>query len=264
MFSINGVELDNDTLGWTCRDASTSLSGLTVERPDLIVPGWDGVAEGLDGRASAVAFPLMVETPRANEPALRVLLRSQPLVLTEEGWTGLEARCELLSISPQGWGPADEVVEVTAMLRIPGVYWRDAGETTSTPAAIGSASVAVEVMEGLSAPVRDAIIRVAGGVTNLKVADAGGSFFQYGAVIAEGEYLRFECATGKAFLTFTDVWTGGTEVTGLITNGPGPYPFQLTPSFTDPADRVAALTVTSSARSGSPVIAVRGKRAHEL
>jgi hypothetical protein len=78
-----------------------------------------------------------------------------------------------------------------------------------------------------------------------------------------GSYLRFHSDTGRAYVTTTDAWTGGTEVTGQILNGPGPYLFEATPYFTtDPGARFARLTVTSDALASAPAIEIRGKRAY--
>lgn len=264
MFRVNGIELDNPDMGWICRDESTVVSSLDVQRSALVVPGRDGVVP-VDGWLSPPIVPIHVETPRANQGALRALFMRSTITLTEDGQTGIEAACELMSITPPAtWGPADEVVELRAMLRIPGVYWRDTTASTSSAAAISSASIVAEVMAGLSGPVRDAIVRVKGGASGLRVTDSEGSWFEYTASLASGDYLRFEAATGRAFVTSSDTWTGGTEVTGDIDNGPGPYYLELSPTFTDPATRVAKVTVTTTERTGSPTIEIRGKRAHAV
>jgi len=263
VFSINGIALENEALEWVVRGGSSVVSSVEYDRQSLSVPGRAGVTP-LIGSERAPVIPIQVETPRSNQGALRSLFQRAGLVLTEDGQDGIQAEVELMGLSPVTYGPADEVVEIVAMLRIPGVYWRDTATGTSDPVAIGSASVGVEVLEGLSAPVTDAIVRVKGGVTGLRVTDSGGSFFEYEEVLASGDYLRFHSDTGRAFVTSSDTWTGGTEVTGHIENGPGPYYLEMVPWFTDPADRVASLLVTSSARTGSPTIEVRGRRAHAV
>ncbi len=179
----------------------------------------------------------------------------------------IQAECELAAISPETEGPADAIVELRATLRIPGVYWRDTDTTTSTPEAIDGATVTTEVFEGLSAPVRDMLVRVKGGVSGLRVEGARGTFFTYGAELPDGSYLRFDSTTGRAWVTVTDTWTGGTEVTENIGNGAPPYFLELRHSYPtpgDPTDRVAVLTVITTARTGTPAVEVRGRAAHAV
>lgn len=266
MFAINGVLLDDDTRGWVCRDESTPLVGIDVEVTSLNAAGRDGDVPGLQRRAASPTIMLMVETPQAHEQALRSVFRKRSLVLTNPTkYPDMEVAVELLSLSPTGYGAADAVVEFTALLRVPELFWRDDADTTSAAAALGSASVEVAVMAGLSAPVRDALVRVKGNVTDLRVTDADGSWFEYQQALPAGSYLRFDSRTGRAWVTATNTWTGGTEVTGYINTGPGPYPLELTPQFSaDPDDRVAVLTVTTDTRASAPTIEVRGRRAYEV
>lgn len=264
MFSVNGVALDNPDLGWVVLEQSSVVSSVAYDLQSLAIPGRDGVISLPAARARPPLFPITVETPRANQRALRAVFMQRRLILTEDEQDGIEALVELSTITPQTYGPADEIVEVTALLRLPGVFWRDTTATTSDPVAIDSAEVEVELLAGLTAPVRDAIIRVKGGATTLHVEDSAGSFFEYTDVLGGTEYLRFESATGRAYVTTSDTWAGGTEVTGDIANGPGPYYFELTPQFVDPAEPAAAVTVTTTARTGSPTIEVRARRAHAV
>ena len=267
MFSVNGFALDNPTLGWVVTEDSTVIASTEVDLLSLSEPGRDGVQGGLGAPTRPALVVLSIETPRANEGTLRALFDAETLVLTEDDQDGIEAEVERASISPEVWAPADAIVELRVTLRIPGVYWRDTDTTTSDPEAIDGATVTTEVFPGLSAPVYDALVRVKGDVSGLRVEGARGSFFEYGQNIPAGSYLRFDSATGEAFLTATDTWTGGTDVTEHITNGAPPYFLELRHSYPtpgDPTDRVAVLTVKTSARSGSPTVEVRGRRAYAV
>lgn len=265
MFSLNGIALDNAELDWKVLAGTTVLTEIGVERPDLVIGQQDGNLAGLFGRAAASPIVIKVRTPRTYESALRAVFRRPGLVLTDSNLPGLEAVVELRSLSAAGYGAAEELVDLTAVLGLPGVFWRDVATATSPLAALTGSGQAVTVMAGLSAPVRDAIVRLRGGLTSPRVQDSNGSWIQYNASIPGGQYLRFESATGRAFLTTSDTWTGGTEVTTAVGNGSGPYPLELTPYFTtDPTVRSARLTVTYSGASGAPGIEIRGKRAHEV
>ncbi len=262
MFSVNGHALDDPARGWlVLEDGTEPRANIEVELESLTVAGRDGVKPLPLGRVGAPVIPLVIETPPEGEQALRSLFRARTLVLTDDTRPGLEVQVERLSVSTF---EDVNVNEVTVLLRLPGVYWRDDADDTTDPAALGSGSVALSVMAGLSAPVRDALVRVTGGASNLRVTDSEGSFFEYGAALPSGSFLRFDSETGRAWVTDTDTWSGGTAVTGLITTGPGPYPFELTPAFTNPDTRAAEVTVTTSARTGSPAIEFRGRRAYEV
>lgn len=260
MYSINGIALDNEPFGWVFRGPSKPLSELVKQAQSLSTPGRDELVP-LPSTFESPVLSLVVQTPRENlETLYAVFLQANPMLsLTDVPWRSVAV--EYLGASLEGYGLADGLVDVTFMVRLNGVFWRDADESTSAAVSLSAASVIVPVFPGGSASVRDAIIRVAGQASGLKVADAAGSWFSYPASLPAGSFLRFESDTGHAFTTTTDVWTGGTEVTGVVVNGPGPYFLEMTPTFVDPASRSAKLTVTTTARSGAS-IQVRGRGAY--
>lgn len=259
MFFVNGVALDNGVYGWSVQASSEPYGGISRRTVDLVNGQRSGNVPVETGEESPV-IALTVRSRADTLGALLALLDSQQVTL---GKGALTAPVEVLTATPK-LVRSDPALgsDVAVVFRFYDLFWRDA-ETTETTA-LGSGSVAATVLHGLQGPVRDAVIRVAGSVTGLQVADSGGSWFKYPANVPDGSYLRFHSDTGRAWVTTTDTWTGGSEVTGLIQNGPGPYPFQIVPSFTDPGDRDGVLTVTTTARSGSPTINVRGSRAYRV
>jgi hypothetical protein len=262
MYSANGLALDNPTFGWSLRGPSKPLVPVSVQAVALSLPGRDGVVGGLRAPLEPPTLVLMVQTPRANLETLYALFRAPSVRIALTANPSKVLDCELLSITPDGYGDADAIVDVTAVLRAPGVFWRDLSDTTAAATALSTATVEANFLTGLSAPVRDAIIRVRGGVTGLNVLDSGGSSFGYAPNVPSGQWLRFHTDTGRAFTTTTDTWTGGTEVTGALTNGPGPYTFEMVPWFPlQPSQRAARLAITTTVRSGTPTIEVRGRRA---
>jgi hypothetical protein len=261
MYSVSGIALSNSQYGWVFREPSMPLSELVRQAQSLRVPGRDGVVT-LPAAMDSPMLVLAVQTPREHLEDLYALFMQPAPVLSLTVASGRQVAMEYISASLVGFGAAAAFVDVTFVMRLNGVFWRDTSETTTTPVALGAASVVASVFSGMSAPVRDAIVRVKGDVTGLKVTDARGSFFSYPAALPAGSYLRFHSDTGRAFTTTTDVWTGGTEVTGLIVNGPGPYFLELTPTFTDPSVRTGSLTVTTDTRGLSAQIEVRGKGAY--
>jgi hypothetical protein len=264
MYSVNGIALDNPSLQWKLRSPTKPLSEYSRPRPSVRLPGADGVVAGLPGNYDPVTLPFVVETPRANLEALMALFAGEGTVRLTDAPTR-EVAFETLTMSPVGYGDADALVDVTFMLRFPKVWWRGLTATTTTAQTIGSASVdVVNLFPGMSAPIQDAIVRVKGGLgLNMIVQDDGGSFFLHKAALGTAEWLRFESATGRAFITTSDVWIGGTEVGADIDYGGPRGVFEITPTWTStPATRSGKLRVLTGSRSGTPSIQVRGKVAH--
>lgn len=262
MFSLNGHPLTNPALDWETSAKSQPRSPLTYERTSLVIPGRDGVEPGLEYRVEPPSIVLETITTEAGLDPLQALYGSDPLLLT---WQGRGAEVEVMSTTPVTDSPAEEsdIVRFSAVLRITGVYWRDLEETTTEPLALDAASVAVPAFPGITGPVRDATIRVGGQVSNLKLTGLDGSWISYQAELPAGSWLRIDQRAGRAWLTPTDTWAGGAEVSGLLGFGRGPYPLTIAPAFTDPADRTGLLTVTSSARAGAS-IEVRGRGAYRV
>jgi hypothetical protein len=258
MFELNGVSLDDDALGWHL------LRGTEPHLPiNRRSRSFEGVTDGMISirpQQGAPVMPLKVRVKQSALEAFMALVNSRILTLRVSGDTKV-AVVELLSAATELLPTLVPEVDVSLVLRFNDVSWRDAPTTTSPASLITSASTTSAVMAGISAPVRDATIRVRGSITGLEVSDSGGSSFSYAPNIPSGSYLRFHCDSGRAFVTTSDTWVGGSEVTGQIENGVGPYFFELTPTFTDPKTREVRLTVTSSARAGTPSIQVRGRRA---
>src|SRR5690606_29048836 len=167
-------------------------------------------------------------TTAAGIDPLQALYGSDPLQLT---WDGRAASVEVMSFTAVTDSPEEEsdVVVASAILRIPGVYWRDLVETTTDPLALAAASVDVPAFPGITGTVRDAIIRVGGQVSNLKLTGLDGSWISYQAELEAGSWLRIDQLAGRAWLTATDTWAGGAEVSGLLGFGLGPYPLTIAP-----------------------------------
>lgn len=140
------------------------------------------------------------------------------------------------------------------------VYMWDGTPDAST----SSAWQRSDILGGLSAPVQDAVIRVRGAATGIQVTDASGSWVTLPNVTAS-QYVRFEADTGKAFVTTTDTWTGGTDVSGQVDFGGPRGVFEITPVLAslDPSTREGVLTVATVTRS-SAVVEVRGKAAYAI
>lgn len=262
MYSINGIALDSPSRDWKLLAPSKPISGIERRIASLPVPGRHG-AIAQPATFGSIMVMLVVGTSRAGLEALYALFAQPTIRLSLTSTPAKEAVATLASVDYEGYGPGEELIDARFTLRLDAPFWRDATTTTSAAAAIGSASVVASVMAGMSAPVQDSIIRVKG-TTGLRVTDSGGAWFEYLPAIGTSNYLRFHSDTGRAFITNTDTWTGGTEVSGVVdfvTASGGP--FEIAPYFTDPATRTGRLTVTTTARSAA-TIEVRGKAAYLL
>jgi hypothetical protein len=267
MFSIDGVPLDNPTMGWSLRSETESKSGRSFDRPSISGAGLDGVATGLRATVGPPIFPLVVESPEANVGALQTLLVTGS-ELKKSTLPGKYAVYEVMSLSPAAFVPDESLWVVTAMVRLPDIYYRDTALTTwaqQLPSNTNPSSTVVNVFDGITAPVRDAVFRIRGAANGqMKVSEPSGSFFAWPGNLSAGQYLRFHSDTGRAFVTNSDTWSGGTEVTGDIANGPGPYPFEITPIIvnSDPRVRSGQVTLIVNGSSSLGTFEVRGRRAY--
>ena len=260
MYSVDGVPLQNPGMGWKFRGPSKPLSDLTVQRTSLRVPGLPGVVAGVEKTLEALDAPtlmLVVQTPRsAYEDVLALLSAGSVLSITDR--PEKQAEYELLTTSYEGHGNADAIIDVTAAVRLPGVFWRDVEETTLATD-LTSDSVVADAwrMTGL---VTDAVIRVRG-TTGLRLISSS-AYVEYSPTLTSGSYFRYECATGRAFVTTTDTWIGGTEVSGAVEDdGPGDK-FGIYPWRPTPLESIARLRVASTARAAGAKVELRGRGAH--
>lgn len=252
---VDGVSLSDGRFEWVHRDTSEPLPSYEDDSVEVRRPGRDG--EGIvPTTTGAVFYRLVVQTPRAHFETLLALLKYGRML----SWgDGREARFVFQSNTPVGYGPADALIDVTFVVKVPGAFWRDR-EASTVSAPLGALSVPVPVFADMSAPVQDGVIRVKGAATGIQITDASGAWLTLPDVAA-GEFVRFDMDTGRAWRTITDTWAGGTEVSGLVNFGGPRGVFEITPSFTDPNDRAGELTVTTASRSGA-VVDVRGKAAY--
>lgn len=258
MYSLDGVPLN--TGEWVLRAPTRPLSELVVERDSVRARGRHGVIPGTAWSISPLILTFVVQTPRESYEALLALFTHGSLLSQTESPDRVAAY-ELLSSTYVGYGPSDRTIDASFVVRIPEVFWRDVSESTTAMVALSGASVMVDAWEGSSGVVRDAIVRLRGPFEGLQVL-SGRSWFAAPAAVDAGSYLRFHSDTGRAFVTVSDVWEGGTEVSGSVDfDGPDGY-FAIVPHFTDPAVRHARVEVTTTSRGAGAAAQLRGKGAY--
>ena len=258
-YSLNGVPLHNPARGWIFRSSSRPLADLENELSSVSRQGRHGILSPEPGLVGAPTIMLVVQVPRSQRQTLEAFVRKGG-VLTSTYDAG-EMTVELVSISPTGYAAAERIVDLAITFRIPEAAARGP-IVTSNALALGTASVAVTgLFAGLGVEVQDAIVRVKGAATGLQVTDSSGAWFTFADPILATEWLRFDAATGRAWKTTTDVWTGGTEVSGAVDFGGPRGVFEISPYWgADPATRDGRLTVATGTRSGAS-IQVRGRAA---
>lgn len=261
MYSINGVPLDNQRLGWRYMRGSNPYADVSEESTTVIAAGRDGDAQSVMGRVSAPILPFVVTTPRANLEALTVLFRANGIL--SDG-TGRTAQLEFVSRSIEHWGMGEDKVNAIFLMKLPGVYWR--GEAVTSPARPLGAFTLLSVLPGISAPVQDAEVRVQGACTGLTVRDTAGSWFTYPRELKAGEWLLFRANQSQAFIgTAPNSWTAFTsDVSGLVDFGGPRGVFEITPrlvSSVDPSIRDGRLEITTTTWA-SASIQVRARPAY--
>lgn len=241
------------------------LAELTWERQGLVGQSMDGVLPGLPASIGAPVQPFVVQTSRTNFGALMALFTTGA-TLTFTGDSSKQVVIEVMSSSYESVAAAsDSLVHVTFQVRFPGVYWRDAAAVTSSTAALAASVTVAGLLPGITGAVTDAIVRVKGQTQGLQVTDSGGSWFTYTDNLPSTSYLRFDAGVGQAFVTKSDTWTGGTNVSGQVSFGGPRGVFELTPIIAsgNPLSRSARITVTAGQWPGAS-IQVRGRATYLL
>lgn len=261
MFRINGVDLENSTYGWICRPGTIPYSAITRKVSGVESHGRDGY-EPVAATDAPVLWPIKFNTPESGWEALQALMRQPLLTLTRTDRPGIHALGRVASSGIDKVFSRNEWIDVTYYVELFDPYWRDATTTTTTPASLSPGATTLNFFAGISAPVQDAMIRVKGPATGLRVTDSGSSWVSLPNVGAN-EWVRFESESGRAYKTATDAWTGGTEVSGQVDFGGPRGIFEITAKVTNLAARTASLSIAATTAVGATA-QVRGKAAYAL
>lgn len=259
-YTINGIPLDNPSLGWTLVRGSIPVLPVEINNPGQERMGIDGVKHYFATRRPS-SFVLTIKSSLATRGDLTALLTRPSLTLRNTENVGWEATGRLISATVDEYHEKPGWAKDTFVIEIPGGAWRSEITNVSkiTP---GSTQT---LFNKISAPVQDAMIRFQGPIQNGQVVDLGsGSYLAITGTIPAGQYLRFEMDTWRGWITTTNTWTGGTEATGNIDFGGPRGVFEITPRFTVPSDpnaRQAELQVTATSFSTPAGVEVRGRNA---
>lgn len=183
--------------------------------------------------------------------------------LTDSNRPGWTAFARLETTSPEKYyGHKDWGVDLF-VLEVPGGAWR--GVETTTPL-IGPlvGGNALELHDGLTAPIMDGVVRFKGPLTNPQLTDSRGSYAAVLGDVGDVEYIRLDMRTSRAWATTTDTWTGGVEVSALLDFGGPRGHFEITPTLknpTDPLHTVGRVTLTQSAYGSDSGVQIRSRSA---
>lgn len=260
---VNGVALDDDSKGWVLQSGTQPLLSLRMEHTVSRRPGRDGVvfAGGVHG-AGEMRF--VVRCARESRDALFALFRAPTLTVTSTEHPGLTAVGVLRGSSMENHYDFLDFDEELFVVEVADGAWRG---TVSTSALVPASALGAEltVWPGLSAPVQDALVRLKGPLQNPQVTDVSGAFFALSGSLTGSEYLRFDSDTGRAWVTTSDTWSGGSEVSGQVDYGGPRDVFEITPFMASPSApgvRVGKLTLTQQSFNSGSGFQVRGRSAH--
>lgn len=262
-YKINGVSLNDETRGWKLLRGSIPVSALEFAASSFDLPGRDGSTTFIPTRRP-VSFTFKVRSTLETRDDLLALFGGYGVYIHPED-TDREhflANGYTLSSSVDEYHEALGFAVDTFIVEIPEGCWRDANTVTSPKLAAATPTATTNIFTGISAPVQDALVRIQGPIENAQVQDSGGSFFAVDGTIPPGAYLRYESATGRAWMTSGDTWVGGTELTGEIDMGGPRGLFEITPSFSDPSTRVGKLILSQSSHGTGAGLSVRGSNAY--
>ncbi len=285
-YFLDGVALDHPAGCWRLKKGTKRRPLPGVRAVNLNVAGRSGDIPvlGLDFEAPTVglAFSVYAVTPggvrggqeelEANVEALTGLLGTRHRLMDLKYVVGSMIRVAAVTVEtnsePEYYYDAG-LARLTAVVKVPGVFWRDETEAIWSGAANASSQI-VSTLAGSTGPITDAVLRVTGPAVNPKVTDVatGGQVAYSGSVLA-GEHLLIDCGTMQAAKVTDDIWdvSAGSDVTGNVNaTGPGSQFrwLHLTPAMAvgDPHSRAVVVNASASSTSGASALKIRARRSY--
>ncbi|MFF0770984.1 hypothetical protein ACFYUK_19015 [Nonomuraea wenchangensis] len=285
-YFLDGVPLDHPAGCWRLKKGTKRRPLPGVRSVALSVPGRAGdlPVPGLDHEATtlALAFTVYSYTPSGadggaqqmehNLEALGALLGTRHRLMTLKWVTGTIVRVAgavVEATSEPEYFPGAAMARLTAVVKIPEVYWRDEADATWAGTLPGAGQI-VTPLAGSTGPIVDAMLRITGPAVQPSVRDVATSgTVAYTGTVQAGEHLLIGCRNLTAAVVTTNTWdlTGGTDVTGDI-NATGPSSafrwLHLTPAMTvgDPHSRVVLVDATAFGTSGESALKIRARRSY--
>ncbi|MBB4072042.1 hypothetical protein [Canibacter oris] len=261
MYKVNGVPLENTH--WFLLDGTQPQLNVTLEHTRVRQAGRHGVLIVPGATAQPAQIQFVLRIARAHRGTLFTLFQSPQLEITHPDKPAMRLYGVLSTASVTNHVGHKDYDDVTFTVEIPSGTWT--GDTVTTPfkpAATGGSNISL--LAGISAPVQDAVVRFKGRMNRPQLVDAAGSYVLFDGELPAGRYLRFHADTGRAWVTETNTWTGGTEVSGQMDFGGARGVFEITPRYPAgaPADRSGMLQLVQDSFSAGAGVEVRAAPAY--
>ncbi|MCY4726693.1 hypothetical protein NYO98_10425 [Nocardioides sp. STR2] len=255
-YVLDGVALDDPAGRWAVSD-KTLLGPLPAPALSAVtIPGVHGsapVPPTVRGPGSHTVGLIVTDNDAAGKPGGHQQMRANVAALwaiaaplgrlpdlryyaapDAPTWRAAAVRL-LAAVEPEMHDPY--TAEVVLPFDLPGVFWRESNEQTI---AVGQGGIVAE-LDGTTGSITDPVLRFPGPVTDVRATDtATGKTLRWSGNVPAGSFLRIEPATYTARVTTTSAWTGGADVSGGLSVGPGG--FDLNPN----AQQRVALTITGA------------------
>lgn len=247
-FSLNGIALENEAYGWrVLRAGTTTKNGITKTVNKVPVPGRNGYRPAPTTWAEQTLI-FMLRVPLTGLEALFALC-DQAAVLGRTDDATKIAYVELVSAIATSDSPFDQSQDVTITLNAYQGVWRDATPQTNGPVNITTPVQVMDMFTGISGPVFDPMIFIAGVFGQFTLQDSGGSSLKVTRAWSGSSTtgLLFVGATNQAFLAASaSPWTPIQDMSQYI-DVSGNGGFRLTPKFIsgNPSNREVELTLTT-------------------
>jgi hypothetical protein len=283
---VDGVRLDHPYQCWKLLRATQVRPLPGVRAASVSVPGRPGVLPmvGEDVEATTIGLTLGVlgigpdgvdrgaagldENLRALYALFGVRHRLLDVrYIAAPGVAEVSAEATVTTASePEVWIGAARV-RLAVVLRVPGAFWRDAAPSAWSTRTLGVPQ-RVSILDGASAPVVDAVLRITGPITDLRITDtATGGWVGYPGTLLAGRALRVHCGRMDAHEAPSVSWDGAEAgATGrVVTGGPGSGSrfLALTPvPVTSAHDRGVQVLVEGTSTSAATLVELRARRAY--
>ncbi|WP_433235547.1 hypothetical protein ACQPYK_25530 [Streptosporangium sp. CA-135522] len=285
-YVLDGVPLDHPSGCWRLKKGTKRRPLPGARSVSVAVPGRAGDLPimGLDHEATSFGLALTVysRTPdghnggfeqlEANMEALGALLGVRHRLITCKWVAGSIIRVAgvtIEAVSEPEVNVGAALARLTAVVKVPGVYWRDEADSTWTGTLPGAEQI-VTPLAGSTGPIVDALLRVTGPAVNPSVTDvATGGTVAYAGTVPAGQHLLIDCGRLQAATVTTDTWdlSTGSDVTGKV-NATGPGSafrwLHLTPAMAlgDPHSRAVLVSAAASSTTGASALKIRARRSY--
>lgn len=276
-FAIDGAPLDHPLGYWQIESATSTGQPINVRAVNQVVPGFDGVMpvayETLDVPPQTIVLVVNGDGVggesdvglQRNINALSGLFQNAALLTKTVDGVSRTAVVRLGSLTAPEYSP-DASARITAVLRLPKVYWRGpTGDYSRVHPPLGGVN-RVTTLDGSSGPVDDALILITGPITNPRVTDLNsGEWVQANFAVAAGEKLLINCATWQARRGTAVTYAGGGSIVSqaLSASKGRAALLRLTPAMTagNPLDTRVTVSLTGTGDNADTTLGIRAQPA---